>query len=42
MPLRREGMSAWKAFMWGQLSGLVEPIGGVRDGVMIRTVHNTQ
>lgn len=30
MPLRREGMSAWKAFMWGQLSGLVEPIGGVR------------
>ncbi len=29
MPLRREGMSAWKAFMWGQLSGIVEPIGGV-------------
>ncbi|TYZ68379.1 hypothetical protein PybrP1_000623 [[Pythium] brassicae (nom. inval.)] len=29
MPLRREGMSAWKAFMWGQLSGLVEPIGGI-------------
>ncbi|GAB9466975.1 hypothetical protein Gpo141_00004335 [Globisporangium polare] len=29
MPLRREGMSAWKAFMWGQLSGLVEPIGGM-------------
>ncbi|KAF1334131.1 Zinc-iron permease, partial [Globisporangium splendens] len=29
MPLRREGMSAWKAFMWGQLSGLVEPFGGI-------------
>ncbi|GMF26455.1 unnamed protein product [Phytophthora lilii] len=30
MPLRREGTSAFKAFMWGQASGLVEPIGGVR------------
>lgn len=30
MPLRREGMSAFRAFMWGQLSGLVEPVGGVR------------
>jgi zinc transporter ZupT len=29
MPLRREGMSRWKAFFWGQLSGAVEPIGGV-------------
>ncbi|GLE09034.1 hypothetical protein PINS_up020579 [Pythium insidiosum] len=29
MPLRREGMSAWKAFMWGQLSGVVEPFGGL-------------
>jgi zinc transporter ZupT len=29
MPLRREGMSPLKAFMWGQLSGIVEPIGGV-------------
>ena len=29
MPLRREGMSAYRAFMWGQLSGVVEPIGGV-------------
>jgi solute carrier family 39 (zinc transporter), member 11 len=29
MPLRREGMSPFRAFMWGQLSGLVEPIGGV-------------
>lgn len=29
MPLRREGMSAFRAFMWGQLSGLVEPVGGM-------------
>ena len=29
MPLRREGASAFRAFMWGQASGLVEPIGGV-------------
>ncbi|RQM21140.1 hypothetical protein B5M09_010082 [Aphanomyces astaci] len=29
MPLRREGMSPFKAFMWGQLSGAVEPIGGL-------------
>uniref|UniRef100_M4BZR4 Zinc transporter ZIP11 n=1 Tax=Hyaloperonospora arabidopsidis (strain Emoy2) TaxID=559515 RepID=M4BZR4_HYAAE len=28
MPLRREGASAFRAFMWGQASGLVEPIGG--------------
>ncbi|CEG38655.1 zinc (zn2)-iron (fe2) permease family [Plasmopara halstedii] len=29
MPLKREGMTAFKAFMWGQASGLVEPIGGL-------------
>ncbi|KAI9920650.1 hypothetical protein PsorP6_001059 [Peronosclerospora sorghi] len=29
MPLRREGASAWKAFLYGQASGLVEPIGGL-------------
>ncbi|OWZ21695.1 Zinc (Zn2)-Iron (Fe2) Permease [Phytophthora megakarya] len=29
MPLRREGTSPFKAFMWGQASGLVEPIGGL-------------
>lgn len=38
MPLRREGMSAWKAFMWGQLSGLVEPVGGVRLLAVICTI----
>ncbi len=29
MPLRREGMSKWKSFMYGQASGIVEPIAGV-------------
>jgi ZIP family zinc transporter len=29
LPLRREGMSRWKAFYYGQLSGVVEPIAGV-------------
>jgi len=29
MPLRREGMSAAKAFWFGQLSGVVEPVAGV-------------
>ncbi len=29
MPLRREGLSRFKCFMYGQLSGMVEPIAGV-------------
>ena len=29
MPLRREGMGRWKAFMYGQASGMVEPLAGV-------------
>lgn len=29
MPLRREGMSYWQSFFWGQVSGMVEPIGGL-------------
>jgi ZIP family zinc transporter len=29
IPLRREGFSRWKAFVYGQASGLVEPIAGV-------------
>lgn len=28
VPLRREGMSVWKSFMYGQASALVEPIAG--------------
>jgi len=29
MPLRREGMSRWKSFTYGQLSGSVEPVAGI-------------
>ena len=29
IPLRREGLSRWKSFMYGQASGIVEPIAGV-------------
>jgi len=29
VPLRREGLSRWKAFVYGQASGIVEPIAGV-------------
>jgi ZIP family zinc transporter len=29
IPLRREGMSRWKSFLWGQASGIVEPLAGV-------------
>lgn len=29
VPLRREGLSRWKCFWYGQLSGIVEPIAGV-------------
>lgn len=29
VPLRREGMSRWKSFLYGQASGAVEPVAGV-------------
>jgi ZIP family zinc transporter len=29
MPLRREGLSRWRSFWYGQLSGIVEPIAAV-------------
>ncbi len=29
VPLRREGMGRWKSFVYGQASGIVEPIAGV-------------
>lgn len=37
LPLRREGMSARKAFWYGQLSGFVEPVSGVL-GVLLVTI----
>ncbi len=35
VPLRREGLSRKKAFFWGQLSGIVEPIAGVIGALLI-------
>ena len=29
LPLRREGLSRGRAFFWGQLSGVVEPLAGL-------------
>lgn len=34
IPLRREGLSRWKSFFWGQFSGMVEPLGGVLGALM--------
>lgn len=35
VPLRREGLSRKKAFFYGQLSGLVEPISGVIGALLV-------
>ena len=32
--MRRENMSRWKSFFWGQFSGMVEPLGGVLGALM--------
>ncbi len=38
IPLRREGFSRLKAFHYGQLSGIVEPIAGVLGAYLVLTV----
>ncbi len=38
VPLRREGLSRWKAFMYGQASGVVEPIAGVLGAMLVITM----
>ncbi len=35
VPLRREGLSRKKAFMYGQLSGMVEPVAGVLGAALV-------
>jgi zinc transporter, ZIP family len=35
MPLRRQGVSRWKSFWYGQLSAIVEPIAGVIGAVAV-------
>ena len=39
IPLRREGFSRFKAFNYGQLSGIVEPVAGVLGAYLIVTVE---
>lgn len=38
IPLRQEGLSRWKAFVYGQASGIVEPIAGVLGAVLVMKV----
>ena len=38
MPLRRQGLSKWKAWQWGQLSAIVEPIFAVIGAYIVMTV----
>jgi len=35
MPLRREGLSVFKSFWYGQLSGVVEPVAGVIGAALV-------
>ena len=39
MPLRREGMSPSKAFFYGQLSAIVEPISGVIGAILVLKIR---
>ena len=40
LPLRNEGFSRTKSFMWGQASGIVEPISAVIGVVLVLTVRS--
>ena len=40
LPLRSEGFSRFKSFMYGQASGLVEPIAAVIGVVLVLTVRS--
>lgn len=39
IPLRQEGFSRWKSFLYGQASGIVEPIAGVTGAVAVIIMH---
>lgn len=39
LPLRREGMSGKKAFFYGQLSGLVEPVAGIAGALLVTKIR---
>ena len=38
MPLRRQGVSRWKSWKWGQLSAIVEPIFAVIGAAIVMQV----
>ncbi|MFZ0282049.1 MAG: ZIP family metal transporter [Bacteroidales bacterium] len=38
IPLRREGFTRWKAFNYGQLSGIVEPIAGISGAYLVTLI----
>ena len=38
LPLKKEGLPNWKAFVYGALSGIVEPIGGVLTVLLIGSI----
>jgi ZIP family zinc transporter len=40
LPLRREGMSRGKSFLYGQASGIVEPIAGVLGALFVLNMQN--
>jgi zinc transporter, ZIP family len=40
MPLRRQGLSRWKSFYYGQLSAIVEPVAAVLGAVMVIYMQN--
>jgi len=40
LPLRREGYSRSKSFMYGQFSGIVEPIAGVIGAILVTRIQN--
>lgn len=40
LPLRNEGFSRFKSFMWGQLSGVVEPISAVIGVILVMSVRS--
>lgn len=39
VPLRREGFSRKKAFFWGQMSGIVEPLAGIVGALLVMKVR---
>ncbi|HOJ00418.1 MAG TPA: ZIP family metal transporter [Anaerolineaceae bacterium] len=40
VPLRRDGLSRWKSFWYGQLSGIVEPLGGILGAAAVVTMRH--